>query len=51
MLSSSDYCDPLAATPYHKNVPAALERASNLEVARCEEEANRLDAYLAKGAA
>ena len=51
LLSASDHCDPLAATPYHKNVPAALSRASNIEVDRCEAEARQLYAYLGRGAA
>ena len=35
-LSASDDCDPIGATPYHKNVAARLRRASDDESGMCE---------------
>jgi anaerobic selenocysteine-containing dehydrogenase len=45
-LTAGRHCDPIAATPYHKNVPANLRRATNKEVASSEADAQRLEAFL-----
>jgi len=47
LLTASDDCDPIAATPYHKNVAADLRRATNAEADRSEAEASRVRAHLA----
>jgi len=36
-ITSSDYCDPIAATPYHKNVPVRLVPLTGSEAERAEE--------------
>ena len=35
-ITSSDYCDPIAATPYHKNVPVRLVPLSGPETDQAE---------------
>lgn len=35
-ITSSDYCDPIAATPYHKNVPVRLTALNGSEVEQAE---------------
>jgi len=47
LLTASDDCDPIAATPYHKNVAADLRRATNAEADRSEADASRVRAHLA----
>ena len=47
MLSASDDCDPIGATPYHKNVPARLRVASDDEAGMSEEVSAKVQAYLA----
>jgi len=40
-ITSSDYCDPIAATPYHKNVPVRLIPADDPAAERAEEVSKR----------
>ena len=40
-ITSSDYCDPIAATPYHKNVPVRLIPADDPTAERAEEVSKR----------
>jgi anaerobic selenocysteine-containing dehydrogenase len=47
MITASDDCDPIAATPYHKTVAAALRRASNEEVHEAEDLSRRVQAVIA----
>jgi anaerobic selenocysteine-containing dehydrogenase len=47
MITASDDCDPIAATPHHKTVAAALRRASNEEVATAEDQSRRVQAVIA----
>jgi anaerobic selenocysteine-containing dehydrogenase len=47
LLTASEDCDPIAATPYHKAVAAAVERATNEEVDRSEADAERVRAVIA----
>lgn len=44
VLTDCDDCDPIAKTPYHKNVAIRIERASPLEVAAMEENLTRISA-------
>ena len=46
MLSASDNCDPIGATPYHKSVPAKLRAASDDEAGMSEEIANKVRSYV-----
>ena len=46
LLSASDDCDPIAATPYHKNVAARLRRASDDEAGMSEDIAIKVRAYI-----
>jgi anaerobic selenocysteine-containing dehydrogenase len=46
LLTASEDCDPIAATPYHKTVPAAVARATNEEVDRSEADAERIRAVI-----
>ncbi len=45
-LSASDDCDPIGATPYHKNVAARLRRASEDEIGMCEITSAKVQAYI-----
>jgi len=40
-ITSSDYCDPIAATPYHKNVPVRLVPADDPAAERAEKVSKR----------
>ncbi|WP_407157823.1 molybdopterin-dependent oxidoreductase [Bradyrhizobium sp. STM 3557] len=42
VLTDARYCDPIAGTPYHKNVPVRLERLSAAEAAASEANAQRV---------
>jgi anaerobic selenocysteine-containing dehydrogenase len=42
VLTESLNCDPIAGTPYHKNVPVRLERLSAAEAAMSEANARRI---------
>jgi len=42
LLTDASYCDPIAGTPYHKNVPVRLERLSAAEAAMSETNARRI---------
>ena len=42
MLTDRTDCDPIAATPYHKNVAARLRKATPEEIVNAEANANRL---------
>jgi anaerobic selenocysteine-containing dehydrogenase len=35
-ITASDYCDPIAATPYHKNIPVRLRPVDGAEAERAE---------------
>lgn len=45
-ITSSDYCDPIAATPYHKNVPVRLTVPTEAEVAMAEQASRRVRALV-----
>lgn len=47
MLSASEDCDPIGATPYHKNVAARLRAASDDEAGMSEEISLKVHAYVA----
>jgi anaerobic selenocysteine-containing dehydrogenase len=47
MITASDDCDPIAATPHHKTVPAALRQASNEEVDQAEAQSRLVHAAIA----
>jgi len=47
MLTSNAVDDSIAATPYHKNVPAKLRRATNEEADRCEAESLKVQEIIA----
>jgi anaerobic selenocysteine-containing dehydrogenase len=47
LLSASDDCDPIGATPYHKNVAARLRCASDDEAGMSEEISMKVRAYIA----
>jgi len=40
-ITSSEYCDPIAATPYHKNVPVRLTPLTGSEAERAEKVSSR----------
>jgi anaerobic selenocysteine-containing dehydrogenase len=44
LLTSGDHRDPIAGTPYHKNVPVRLERATPEEAAAAEAASRRIHA-------
>jgi anaerobic selenocysteine-containing dehydrogenase len=46
MLSASDDCDPIGATPYHKNVAARLRCASDDEAGMSEAVSMKVRAYI-----
>jgi anaerobic selenocysteine-containing dehydrogenase len=46
LLSASDNCDPIGATPYHKNVPAKLRVASDDEAGMSEEISLKVHDYI-----
>ena len=48
MITDRADCDPIAATPYHKNVPARLRPAMPDEIARAEANAGRVRAMAAR---
>lgn len=48
-LTASDDCDPIAATPYHKTIPAAVKRPTNEEISESEANAERLRASIEAG--
>ncbi len=45
-LTASDECDPIAATPYHKTIPAAVARATNEEISQSEAASERVHALV-----
>ena len=45
-LTASDECDPIAATPYHKTIPAAVTRATNEEISESEAASERVHALV-----
>ncbi|MFP6759311.1 MAG: molybdopterin dinucleotide binding domain-containing protein, partial [Alphaproteobacteria bacterium] len=45
-LTASDECDPIAATPYHKTIPAAVARATNEEISQSEAASERVQALV-----
>jgi hypothetical protein len=47
MLTASDDCDPIGATPYHKNVAAQLRCASEDEAGMSEAVSMKVRAYIA----
>ena len=46
MLSASDNCDPIGATPYHKSVPARLRLASDDEAGMSQEISDKVRSFL-----
>ena len=50
LLTSGDHCDPIAGTPYHKNVPVRLARATVQEAAAAEAASRRIHAGAAAAA-
>jgi anaerobic selenocysteine-containing dehydrogenase len=47
VITATDYCDPIAATPYHKNVPVRLIPLDSVSAARAEANAARVRAVMA----
>ena len=45
-LTASDECDPIAATPYHKTIPAAVTWATNEEISESEAASERVHALV-----
>lgn len=50
-LTASDECDPIAATPYHKTIPAAVARATNEEISESEAASERVHALAREASA